>query len=203
MIGDEHIQLIALFPASGLYSNGTFGIDLNPDFGSGPSAVTAEQRRGTLPGMGDDMLFRVRVASAFAIGAGEPVAQFHAVLSEVGDGVAVSGGSNVISIGVAASSRVNVSSVTYSGMAVADLTLNSQFFIRFNPWTAGMGRDAVGGTVIGKNLRYLGVNIVVPNYLGGTHAFSAGLIDVVLVKSSDVMQDPTDFAYPPGTVMVG
>ncbi len=201
MIQDTSLALTASAPGTGVHVTSTNGLDLNPDFGSGPNA-----RRSPLPGLGSGVLIRVDVTTAFAISAGEPVAQFHAVLSNLGDGVAVHTGASVISIGVQAPSLVDISGTTFSGMAVADLTLNSHFFIRLNPWTAGMGRNFADAVVVGQDLRYLGVMIAMPNYLEGgtgTHFFSAGAISAHLVKDGDVMEDPTDFMYPAGSLPVG
>jgi len=199
MIEDDGHLLVASAPASGVFEASTFGIDLNPDFGTGASA-----RQSPIPGAGgEEIMFRVSVTTAFAVGAGEPGAQFHAVLSDLGDGVAVHTGASVISIGVQ-SARVFLNTAdVWSGYQAADLPVNTHFFIRFNPWTSGMGRNFADAVVIGKNLRYLGVAITVPNYDGGTHAFSAGSISAVLVKSSDVLQNPEDFAFPAGMVVTG
>ena len=207
MIQDDGQILLAIPPAETFYISSTFGIDLNPDYGEG-----ADPRRSPLPGMGEDWMVRVDVTGAFTEGAGAPMAQFHLVLSNLGAGVEVHGGTSVISIGCQAPAQrlITVGEdppasnfKAYQGIRAADLTEGTHFFIRPNPWTASMGRNAAGSVVVGKELRYLGVAIMVPNYyisgalnVGTTQYFDGGAITARLVKSGDVMQNPEDFMFP-------
>lgn len=200
MIQDNTQNISTVPPGSGLYITGSFGLDLNPDFGNGQSA-----RKAPLPGQGEDWMLRVDVGLDFVNGVGgnnTPIAQIHAGLSDLGDGVSITNSTKFIIVGSAIPSTHTVGGRTMQGFVAAQLVIGNRFFIRVNPWTAPLGRDAVGGTVIGKDLRYLGVIITVPNEADGDF-FSGGGIVARLVKSSDVLQDPQDFIYPAGTVSVG
>jgi hypothetical protein len=154
-----------------------------------------------LAGQGEDWMFRIDVGQAFTVAAGEPVAQFHAVLSTNATDVALG---DPIVIGSVMPALFNVGTLLVNGFIAAQLTVGKRFFLRVNPWTAGMGRGFGGGTIIGKDRRYLGVLVSNPmGDAGELNKFGAGAIAVRMVKSSDVIQDPSDFIYPAATVTVG
>lgn len=197
MIQDEGQVLLAAAPASTLFVGSSFGYDLNPDFGTGQNA-----RKAPLVGQGEDWMLRLDVVDAFSAAAGTPIIQFHAVLSTVGAGVVVHTGDTAV-IGSLMPSTHVVSGRTMLGFHVAQLPAGAHFFMRLNPWTARMGRNVAGTTIIGKDLRYLGVLITVPNFDQGGNPAANGSIAARILKSSEISQDPKDFAYPSGTRIVG
>lgn len=184
--------LAAIPPLATNYFGASFGLDLNPDYGVG-----AQPRRSPLPGMGQELLFRVDINSAFT-GTGDPVAQFHIALSTSGEGVAISAGTMII-IGSNIGPTYFDLTKFWNGFRASQLTAGTHFFIRTNPWTANMGRDAVDAVVEGKTLRYLGLLITMPNYLAvAGPSWTGGLATAHLVTQGDIMQNPKDFAYPTG-----
>lgn len=201
MIRDRgQFEFFAFAPVvSTFLSPGTFGWDLNADYGQGQSP-----RKAPLIGQGEEFLFHLRVTTQFVIGSGTPVLQIHAALSNTGAPGAsfMETGADLLFIGEVAPSIHTAGGRTHSGLVAAQLTLGTDYFMRVNPWTAAMGRNAAGSTVIGKDLRYLGIVLSNPRYDLGDF-FSAGQIFGKLIKSSANEMNPTDFLYPPGTVMVG
>lgn len=173
------------------------GIDLNPDFGQG-----VDPRKAPLVGHGEMFYIRCDVTTAFAIGGGTPVVQAHAVIST--NGTSIHTGDPII-VGSAMPSIHLASSRLLHGFVAAQLPVGSHFYIAVNPWTAYLGRNAAGATVIGKDYRYLGVMMSFPVYdVGpGTNFFATGILTCRIVKQSDIAINPKDFVYPSGTHMVG
>lgn len=214
MIQDDGFTFTAAIPGSGSWIASSFGYDLNPDYGQGQNA-----RRAPVPGMGEEWLMRVDVGGDFTVGAGQPMAQFHMVLASSGAGTEVHLATSMISIGIQAPAQRLITwgenppvggLYPFSGFRADDLVQGAHFFIRPNPWSKYMGRNASDAVVDPQTLRYLGVAIIVPNYytagalaVGTPAYFDGGFITATLVKSSDIIQDPNDFAYPCGTKMVG
>lgn len=175
------------------------GYDLNPDFGTGQSA-----RKSPLFSQGgEELLMRVTLTTAFTVALGTPVAQFHMVLSDTAAAVATQPnfciiGSNLGPLNIIGARR-------HAGYIAADLTIGRHIFIRANPWTAIMGRshEAVPVTLVGKDLRYVGLMITNPHSDVGPSAFGTNVCTWNFVKIGDVMENPEDFIYPAATVHVG
>lgn len=190
----QHIFTVSA-PAITVVAAGSTGYDLNADFGNGQYP-----RRSPLIGAGEEFLVRVDVTQTFVAGGiGDPVFQFHLVIADTPTLPAL----NMITIGSAAPGSVAVAQTPdiQLGFHVSQLALGNYFFIRANPWSACLGRNAVGSTVIGKDLRYLGLLCVMPNY-HVLDTFATGQVKGYLVSSSTAFA-AKDHIYPSATKIVG
>lgn len=186
MIYDALVKASFLVPVPAASFGGSIGFDLNPDFGNGHMP-----RKAGMPGEGHDFAIRCRVTQAFTVNAGTPIAQVHAVLSTAGNPntsppALVSAGDFVV-IGSNVGPCQLDGADLLPGFQAADLTINSEFYIKCNPWTEVMGR-AISGAVEGPDLRYLGVIINIPNYSAAANSFSAGILQCNVVLASDASQ---------------
>lgn len=202
MIRDRgQFEFFSFAPTPGTFATSGNGWDLNPDFGQGHNP-----RKAPLPGQGKDVVFHVQVSAGFVIGNGTPIAQIHVALSNTGaiGASLLHTGSDFLVIGTLAPSEHTVGGRTHMGLAAAQLTVGTDFFMRVNPWAAAMGRNRAGSTVIGKDLRYMGLAVTVPNFdVGSNTGFSAGTLFAKIVDESDILATPQDFSYPSGVSFVG
>lgn len=197
MYQDEQHIFTVVPPGAGVVATGSLGYDLNPDFGAGPNA-----RRSPLIGMGEEFLVRVDITQTFnQEGLGQPVLQFHVVLSDTQSPSVVALNQIVIGSAMPGSVAVAQTPDIQVGFHLDQLVAGNQFFIRCNPWTAPLGRNAAGGTVIGKDLRYLGLICVMPNY-HVADTFASGQVKGYLVKHGNPFAWK-DHAYPSATKIVG
>ncbi len=194
-------EFFAAFATAGTFMNSGAGWDLNPDYGQG-----AQARRAPLIGMGEGFLIHITIDTAFVISSGTPILQIHVALSDTGElGASVlHTGDDFVVIGTVAPTEITVGGRTHMGLEAAQLTTADQYFIRVNPWTAPVGVNRAGGTVVGKDLRYMGLAVSNPNFdVAGPTGFSAGVVAGRLVKEGDIQLNPEDYAYPSGQVIVG
>lgn len=195
MIQDASFVFNLDAPGGGVIAAASTGYDLNPDYGSGQYA-----RKAPLIGVGEDFCVRVDVTNAFVqMGIGVPVFQFHMALSDLPSMLSA----NMVIIGSSMPSQTLVAQTPdiQIGWNITQLTLGAQFYIRCNPWTAPMGRSAAGAALIGKDLRYLGLICVQPNY-HVADTFAEGSVDARFVKHSDTYSWK-DHAYPSAVKHVG
>jgi hypothetical protein len=189
---------------------GSFGVDLNPDFGlgdqpqSGPTSPTELLRKSPILGMEGDILIRVDVTEDFVAVVGtpadDPALQFHAVLSATQSTSVIFTGTDFVCIGsnVGPFNIEAVDGRTLNGYLAADLTVGKSFFIRLNPWVEGMGRGLTLDPHDARDLRYLGLVTLVTTGAGdGANSyFSDGQVIGRIVQQGDIAHDPEDFIYP-------
>ena len=189
MILDEDTILSASVAAgSGAQVLSSDFITLNPDFGLGVQLGNVNLRKAPMPNL-QEFGLHFRVTTAFAINAGLPLAEFHAALSDGTDEVNI--GSNAPAITLVVGARIQW------GFLAAQLTLNAQFFVRFAPWSAIMGRTSAGAALLGRDLNRLYAHVALP--ASDVATFSAGTVEARVVKMGDIVDSPDAFIYPAGT----
>ena len=176
----------------------TGALDLNAEFGTGPTAVAAETRRAPLISQTQGLMLRLDIAATFVAGAGTPRAIFHAVVS---DSPLLTPPFETAIIGSSTGPLNDLTSPNFQvGWTVDELVAGKSLFISLNPWTDLMGRTlAVPGSrtpLVGKNLRYLGIASNTVNWNVTTSFFSIGGVTMTLVRQADIGWNPSDFIYP-------
>ncbi len=184
MIKDALVQATLVATTAGAAFGGSIGLDLNPDFGNGHSP-----RKAGMPGAGADFAIKCRVSQAFAVGNGAPILQVYAVLSTAGDpgipGLVISG--NYVAVGCQCAPMQLDGSNLVPGFIATELTLNTEFYIKCNPWTFSMARG-IPGSLDGEERRFLGLILNTINHTAGANEFSAGIINGNIVLASDLSQ---------------
>lgn len=188
---------------------GSFGYDLNEDFGSGQSP-----RKVHHPGQSGELLIRVDVTTDFVVGSATPTAphiQFHAVMSETQ--VFLTSGNDWTVVGSnVGPPDLNVGGQTVNGYLASDLTVGQSFFVRVNPWNTLMGRSILSATqdLDVRDLRYFGLVLSVPEAQGNVGGagladpfFSAGTVIGKMCLQSSMGWSPEDFIYPSAVTHVG